>query len=59
MPVRYSSCNTKDASCHCEEWNDEAISAVRDCFGLDALAMTIVGIVLFFWRISMRNHIGH
>jgi hypothetical protein len=52
IPVRYYFRNTRDVSCHCEDPGldpgDEAISAARDCFGLDALAMTTVGNVTFF-----------
>jgi|WetSurSiteA1Bulk_404760.scaffolds.fasta_scaffold66764_2 hypothetical protein len=37
-----------DVSCHCEERIDEAILMMRDCFGLDALAMTTVGHAMLF-----------
>jgi len=47
IPVRYCLRNTRDVICHCGEWNDEAISVPRGCFGLDALAMTTVGNVTF------------
>ncbi len=53
IPVRHYSHNTRDTSYHCEERNDEAISAVRDCFGLDAPAMTTVDNVIFLMAIGM------
>jgi hypothetical protein len=37
-----------DVSYNCEQRINEAILMVKDCFGLDALAMTIVGQVMLF-----------
>jgi len=44
-----------DVSCHCEERIYEATLMVRDCFGLDALAMKTVGHVMLFMAIAKNN----